>query len=85
MSLDRPPERLSTARSLPLSAKVASAALLAIPLVALALVGTYAKAKPVLWGFPFFYWYQLLWVFLASGCTFGAYLVVERARKGGAR
>jgi len=56
--------------------------LLLIPLVALALVPTYAKDGPHLWGFPFFYWYQLLWVFLASGCTFGAYQVIARARRG---
>jgi len=26
----------------------------------------YARATPVLLGFPFFYWYQLAWVLLAS-------------------
>jgi hypothetical membrane protein len=85
MSLRQPPGRLATVRTLPLGAKIAAGVLLLIPMVALALVGTYAKAKPVLWGFPFFYWYQFLWVFLASGCTFGAYLIVERSRDGGAR
>jgi hypothetical protein len=59
--------------------------LLLIPLAALALVPIYAKADPHLWGFPFFYWYQFLWVFLASAFTFGAYLVIERARRGGDR
>jgi Protein of unknown function (DUF3311) len=61
------------------------AILLLIPLAALALVPVYAKADPHLWGFPFFYWYQFLWVFLASGFTFAAYLVIERARRGGDR
>ena len=36
-----------------------------------------------LWGFPFFYWYQLLWVFIASGCTYLAYRLVHNARRGG--
>jgi len=56
--------------------------LLLIPLVALALVPTYAKDGPHLWGFPFFYWYQFLWVFLASGFTWGAFVVIARARRG---
>ena len=25
-------------------------------------------------------WYQLLWVFIASGCTYLAYLIVERRK-----
>jgi hypothetical protein len=49
------------------------------------LVGTYATEGPKLWGFPFFYWYQLLWVFIASGCTYLAYVLVHNARRGGDR
>jgi Protein of unknown function (DUF3311) len=54
--------------------------LLAIPIVALMLVNTYAKKDPVIAGFPFFFWYQFLWVFLCSGCTYAAYLIVRKAR-----
>jgi hypothetical protein len=54
--------------------------LLALPIVALMLVGTYAKKDPVLWGFPFFFWYQFVWVFLCSACTYAAYVIVRRAR-----
>ena len=43
------------------------------------------KEDPRLWGFPFFYWYQLLWVFIASGCTYLAYRLVHNARRGGDR
>jgi hypothetical protein len=64
---------------------VTAGILLAIPLAALALVPTYAKAGPHLWGFPFFYWYQFLWVFATSGFTFAAHLVIERDRRGGDR
>ncbi len=44
------------------------------------LVSTYADRDPVLWGFPFFYWYLLLWVFLSSGLTALANLVLTRGR-----
>jgi len=40
--------------------------LLALPYAGLLSVGFYNKALPDLFGFPFFYWYQLLWVPLTS-------------------
>jgi hypothetical protein len=43
--------------------------LLLAPFVALLWVSTYASHAPVLWGFPFFYWYQFLWVLLGAGAT----------------
>lgn len=74
-----------TGRPRPLSpgTMFAAGVLLAIPLIALAIVPVYAKDAPRLWGFPFFYWYQFLWVFLASGFTWAAYVVVRRARRDG--
>lgn len=54
--------------------------LLAIPIVALMWVGSYSKEEPRLGGFPFFIWYQFLWVFLCSAMTWCAYLLVKRAR-----
>ena len=71
--------------ALPAGAMVLAGVLLLVPLVGLAIVPYYAKDGPHLWGFPFFYWYQFLWVFLASGFTFAAYLVIARARRGGDR
>jgi hypothetical protein len=68
-------------RPLPASTKVVAGALLAIPLIALALVPTYSSETPRLWGFPFFYWYQILWVLLTPIFTWGAYLVIARARR----
>jgi hypothetical protein len=67
----------------PLSArdKTLAGVLLAIPLLALLLVPVYSRTSPTLWGFPFFYWYQFLWVFLAAGFTHAAYVVVERGRR----
>ena len=57
-----------------------AAVLLAIPVVALLWVGSYAQVEPTLAGFPFFIWYQFLWVFLCAGCTWAAYRVVRIAR-----
>jgi hypothetical protein len=59
--------------------------LLLIAIVAPLWVWFYAKATPKLWGFPFFYWYQLMWVFIASACTWLAWVLVRNARRGGDR
>lgn len=40
--------------------------LLLVPYLALLFPALYARNTPMLWGFPFFYWYQLLWVLLTS-------------------
>ena len=40
--------------------------LLVIPFVALLWVPFYNSIEPSLWGVPFFYWYQFLWVVLTS-------------------
>ena len=54
--------------------------LLVIPIIALLLVGTYAKDEPRLGGWPFFFWYQFLWVFITSALTYTAYRLVLKAR-----
>ena len=54
--------------------------LLALPNVALLWVDSYARVEPTLAGFPFFIWYQFLWVFLCAACTFAAYRTVLVAR-----
>lgn len=40
--------------------------LLLLPYAALCFPQLYARATPELFGFPFFYWYQFLWVVLTS-------------------
>jgi hypothetical protein len=65
--------------------KIVVAVLLLIGIVVPLLVGTYAKAEPRLLGFPFFYWYQLLWVFLAAGLCLVSYLLLKRERETWAR
>ncbi len=52
--------------------------LVLIPIVALMWVPSYAKATPRLWGFPFFYWYQLMWLFIGASCVISAYLLLTR-------
>lgn len=54
--------------------------LLVIPVVALGWVSLYAKDGPELLGFPFFFWYQFLWVFLTAGFTYTAHRLVLAAR-----
>ena len=44
--------------------------LLLIPFIALLWVPFYNKHDPVVWGFPYFYWYMFLWVPIASLLTF---------------
>ena len=44
--------------------------LLAMPYLALCFPQIYARATPTLFGFPFFYWYQLMWVIVTS-CILG--------------
>ena len=70
---------------LPTGTIATAAVLLAIPILALLIVPIYANEDPHLWGFPFFYWYQFLWVFLASGFTYAAFRVIEAARGGNDR
>ena len=40
--------------------------LLALPYLGLCFPQFYARVTPTLWGFPFFYWYQLACVIAAS-------------------
>jgi len=40
--------------------------LLVLPFVALLWVPFYNSIEPAIWGVPFFYWYQFVWVFLTS-------------------
>jgi len=59
---------------------IVACVLLAIPVVALLWVDSYARVEPTLAGFPFFIWYQFLWVFLCAACTWTAFRVIQIAR-----
>ena len=43
--------------------------LLILPALGLVFPRLYARADPALFGFPFFYWYQLAWVLGAAVIT----------------
>lgn len=59
--------------------------ILLIAIVVPLLVPTYARIEPRLFGFPFFYWYQLAWVFLAAGLCALSFLLLKRERDAYAR
>lgn len=59
---------------------VVTAILLAAIVVPL-LVGTYSRIEPRLFGFPFFYWYQLAWVFLAAACCATSFALLKREQR----
>ena len=62
---------------------VIAGVLLVLPVIALLWVSSYNRDTPRLWGFPFFFWYQFLWVFLCAGLTYTAHRLVLAARKPG--
>jgi hypothetical protein len=47
--------------------------LLLVPYVALLWVPLYNRHDPVLFGFPFFYWYQFAWVPVTALLTYAAF------------
>lgn len=51
--------------------------LLLVPYVGLLWVPFYNHLEPRLFGFPFFYWYQLLFVPITSGLIYVVYLSVK--------
>ncbi len=51
--------------------------LLLLPFVALLWVSSYNRIEPTLAGFPFFYWYQLLWIAIGA-LTIGLVYKMER-------
>ncbi len=53
--------------------------LLIIPYVGTLWVSTYASVTPELWGIPFFYWYQFLWIGIGAAITIAVYLAEDRS------
>ncbi|MFP3757745.1 DUF3311 domain-containing protein, partial [Cupriavidus sp. SIMBA_020] len=46
-------------------------------------VPSYSKIEPQWFGFPFFYWYQLLWVFISAVITAFVYRKTKHGWKAG--
>jgi len=53
--------------------------LLLLPFIGLMIVPFYNIKEPALFGFPFFYWYQLAWVPLTSLLTYIVYRSTRHA------
>ncbi|MFI5273704.1 MAG: DUF3311 domain-containing protein [Ktedonobacterales bacterium] len=51
--------------------------LLLIPFISMLWVSTYNVKTPEVLGFPFFYWYQLLWVVVSAVLTAIVYFIVK--------
>lgn len=60
--------------------RVIAAICVVAPFVAMLWIPTFNKETPRLWGFPFFYWYQLLWVVITALLMVVAYFAVEHDR-----
>jgi hypothetical protein len=52
--------------------------LLAVPFLALAFPILYAHQEPVLFGLPFFYWYQFAWLFVTVLITWIVYVATRK-------
>jgi Na+/melibiose symporter-like transporter len=62
----------------PTPTKFVVVGILLIAIVVPLLVSTYARIEPRLFGFPFFYWYQLLWVLISVTVTAVVYRKTRR-------
>jgi peptidoglycan/LPS O-acetylase OafA/YrhL len=53
--------------------------LLIVPYIGTLWVSSYASITPELWGIPFFYWYQFLWIGIGAAITIVVYVAEDRA------
>jgi uncharacterized protein DUF3311 len=53
----------------------------AVPFLALLWPPFYDRVQPSLAGIPFFYWYQLLWIFLGAAILVPVYLSDDRSTR----
>ena len=60
--------------------KIIVTVLLLIGIIVPLLVSTYDQIEPRLFGFPFFYWYQLAWVFIAAAICWLSFVLLQRER-----
>ncbi|MCX7521432.1 DUF3311 domain-containing protein [Microbacterium sp. STN6] len=57
---------------------VISAILILIAIALPLIPPIYARAEPALFGIPFFYWYQMLWVLIDAGLLWICYALMTR-------
>ena len=53
--------------------------LLILPFAATLIPPLYARRAPELLGFPFFYWYQIVWIVLSAALVWLVYLATREA------
>jgi hypothetical protein len=53
--------------------------LLVVPFVATLVPPVYARREPSLFGFPFFYWYQIAWIVLSALLVWIIYLATRES------
>lgn len=51
--------------------------LLIVPFIATLVPPFYARQEPSLFGFPFFYWYQIVWIVLAAVLVWAIYVATR--------
>ena len=69
---------LSTGGPVVTPARLIAAVCVIVPFVAVLWVPIFDKDKPEVAGFPFFFWWQLLWVAVTAALMGLAYFVVRR-------
>lgn len=69
---------LSTRGPVVTPARVIAAVCVIVPFIAVLWVPIFDKDKPEVAGFPFFFWWQLLWVAVTAALMGLAYFVVRR-------
>ena len=52
-----------------------------MPFIATLVPSFYARRAPELFGFPFFYWYQILWIVLSALVVLFVYLMTREAQR----
>ncbi len=55
--------------------------LLVLPFVGLLWVPFYNQREPVLAGFPYFYWYQFVWIGVSAGLTAVVYFATRHEHR----
>jgi Protein of unknown function (DUF3311) len=85
MASGRGPDRDGPGRaSRPSGLRLLAYALLLGECLVILIPSVYASATPKLFGIPFFYWFQLMWIIVGMVVTGLAWLLVRRADAAGA-
>jgi len=53
--------------------------LVLVPLIGTLFPSFYSSVSPELWGIPFFYWYQMLWVIISALVTAIMYIALRES------